>query len=331
MKIAVFNTKPYDVEYLSKYNEHQIEFKFFDVLLNADTVKLTNGYDGICIFVNDQVNAEVVNELAKNKVKLIVLRCAGFNNVDMEAATEKDIKVYRVPSYSPDSVAEHALALIMALNRKTHKAYNRIREGNFSLDRLKGFDLAGKTVGVIGTGKIGAIFSRIMMGIGCTVVAYDKYPSEELAKSGVSYLPLEDLLSQSDIVSLHCPLMESTKYIINKNTLSQMKDGVMVINTSRGGLINTADTLEALKSGKVGYLGIDVYEQEEQLFFEDLSESIIQDDLIMRLISFPNVLITSHQGFFTEEALQQIAITTLQNIDDFRNAKASSNQVIFEP
>lgn len=327
MKIAVFSTKPYDAEYLDKYNSNNITFKYFDVPLNADTVKLTSEYDGICIFVNDKAGTEVIEKLAENGIQLIVLRCAGFNNVDLETAKKKGIKIYRVPAYSPDAVAEHALALIMTLNRKTHKAYNRVRDGNFSLDRLKGFDLNGKTVGVIGTGKIGAIFARIMWGIGCNVVAFDKYPSEELKKIGVTYLELDELLAKSDVISLHCPLMESTKHIINKNTLAKMKDGVMLINTSRGALIETVDALEALKTGKLGYLGIDVYEQEEQLFFEDLSESIIQDDLIMRLISFPNVLITSHQGFFTEEALQQIAMTTLKNIDDFSNGTENNNQV----
>ncbi len=327
MKIAVFSTKPYDEEYLDKFNTYNIQLKYFEVPLNIDTVKLTGGYDGICVFVNDKVGADVIEKLAENGIKLIVLRCAGFNNVDLEAAEKNGVKIFRVPSYSPDSVAEHALALIMTLNRKTHKAYNRIREGNFSLDRLKGFDLKGKTVGVIGTGKIGAIFARIMLGIGCNVIAYDKYPSEELKKTGVNYVELDDLLAQSNVISLHCPLTEATKHIINKKTLANMKDGVMLINTSRGALIEALDAIEALKAGKLGYLGIDVYEQEEQLFFEDLSESIIQDDLIMRLISFPNVLITSHQGFFTEEALQQIAITTLKNIYDFSHGIENTNEV----
>jgi D-lactate dehydrogenase len=247
--------------------------------------------------------------------------------VDVAAAIENDIRVVRVPAYSPHAVAEHALALIMTLNRKTHKAYNRVREGNFSLDRLTGFDLYGKTVGVIGTGKIGQCFAHIMLGLGCKVLAFDLIANRELEAAGVQYLPLTDVLEQSNIVSLHCPLTEQTKHLINHHTLGIMKKGAMLINTSRGALINTVAAIDALKTGKLGYLGIDVYEQEEKLFFHDLSENIIEDDVIMRLLSFPNVLITSHQGFLTDEALTQIALVTLQNITDFENGKKLENAV----
>lgn len=292
------------------------------------TVNLTKGYDAVCVFVNDRLNAEVIAALKQNDVKLIALRCAGFNNVDLEAAKQHGIKVVRVPAYSPHAVAEHAVALILTLNRKTHKAYNRVREGNFSLERLTGFDLYGKTVGAIGTGKIGQVFCNIMLGFGCRVLAFDLMEDKELASKGVEYLPLMDLLQQSDVISLHCPLNDQTRHIINKETIPMMKEGAMLINTSRGGLIDTVDVIEGLKSGRIGYVGLDVYEQEEKLFFKDLSENIIQDDLIMRLLSFPNVLITSHQGFFTEEALVQIAQTTLDNIDAFEAGETLKNAVV---
>jgi D-lactate dehydrogenase len=304
------------------------EIIYFEARLGSQTVNLTAGCDAVCVFVNDRLNANIIGELKKNGVKLIALRCAGFNNVDLEAARANDIKVVRVPAYSPHAVAEHAVALILTLNRKTHKAYNRVREGNFSLERLTGFDLYGKTVGVIGTGKIGQAFCDIMLGFGCTVLAFDLMQDKELAAKGVEYLPLIDVLQHSDIISMHCPLNEQTKHIISKQTIDMMKEGVMLINTSRGGLINTADIIESLKTGKIGYLGLDVYEQEEKLFFKDLSENVIQDDMILRLISFPNVLITSHQGFFTEEALTQIAQTTLGNIDAFEAGLPLKNAVV---
>jgi D-lactate dehydrogenase len=326
MKIAFFSTQPYDKEYFERYNTtHRI--KYFEAQLNAETVDLAKGCDAICAFVNDQLNANVIKALSQIGVKLIAQRCAGFNNVDVAAAIENDIRVVRVPAYSPHAVAEHALALIMTLNRKTHKAYNRVREGNFSLDRLTGFDLYGKTVGVIGTGKIGQCFAHIMLGLGCKVLAFDLIANKDLEASGVQYLPLIDVLEQSNIVSLHCPLTEQTKHLINNHTLGIMKKGAMLINTSRGALINTVAAIDALKTGQLGYLGIDVYEQEEKLFFHDLSENIIEDDVIMRLLSFPNVLITSHQGFLTDEALTQIALVTLQNITDFENGKKLENAV----
>lgn len=328
MKIAFFNTKSYDKEYFEQFNKDtDIELTYFDGTLNCETTELTKGFDGVCVFVNDQLNADVIEKIAENGIRLIALRCAGFNNVDLEAANKKRIKVVRVPAYSPSAVAEHAVALILTLNRKTHKAYNRVREGNFSLERLTGFNLEDKTVGVIGTGKIGTAFCKIMQGFGCKILAEDPYPNEELMKSGIEYVEKETVFEQSDIISLHCPLKHESKHLIDKPTINQMKPGVMLINTSRGALINTKAAIKGLKKGKIGYLGIDVYEQEEELFFKDLSENVIQDEDIMQLISFPNVLITSHQAFFTREALQQIAQTTIQNINDFKNDNQLKNQV----
>lgn len=326
MKIAFFSTKSYDREYFERFvTTHEIIY--FEVPLSAQTVNLVTGCNAICVFVNDKLDAFVINKLKDAGVKLIALRCAGFNNVDVAAAAGCNITIVRVPAYSPHAVAEHAVALILTLNRKTHKAYNRVREGNFSLERLTGFDLYGKTVGVIGTGKIGQIFCDIMLGFGCRVLAFDLVEHKPSADKGVVYLPLIDIFSQADIISLHCPLNEQTKHVINEQTIGMMKQGVMLINTSRGALINTSTAIDALKSGRIGYLGLDVYEQEEKLFFNDLSENIIQDDLIMRLLSFPNVLITSHQGFFTEEALIQIAQTTLRNIDEFESGDKIQNLV----
>jgi len=328
MKIAVFSTKPYDEQYLLKHNQERgHDIMFFETALNHKTTDLTKGFDVVCVFVNDKLDARTLNKLKSNGVRLIALRCAGFNNVDMPVARELGLTVVRVPAYSPEAVAEHAVALIMTLNRKTHKAYNRIREGNFSLYRLIGFNLNKKTVGVIGTGKIGSAFCKIMNGFGCKIVAFDTYESASLKAMGVEYVPLEQLLQGSDIISLHCPLTTDTFHMINQKALLNMKDGVMLINTSRGALINTPDIIEALKSRKVGYLGIDVYEQEEKLFFNDLSENIIDDELVLRLISFPNVLITSHQAFLTNEALNQIALITLDNMEDFANGKPLVNLV----
>jgi D-lactate dehydrogenase len=281
--------------------------------------------------VNDSINAATIHQLSDSGIRLIALRCAGFNNVDLKSAAQAGIKIVRVPAYSPHAVAEHAVALILTLNRKTHKAYNRVREGNFSLERLMGFDLYGKTVGVIGTGKIGAIFAQIMKGFGCNIVAFDVYEDANLIKQGVAYGSIGEVLATSDIVSLHCPLTPDTRNLINQKTVLQMKKGAMLINTSRGALVETSAVVEALKSKHLAYLGIDVYEQEEKVFFHDLSETIIQDDVLMRLMSFPNVLITSHQGFFTEEALTQIAQTTLENISAFEKKQALLNEVVCTP
>jgi len=327
MKIAFFSAKSYDKEFFDRYVTTH-ELIYFEAPLNSQTVNLAAGCNAICVFVNDKLNKEVLVELSKLGVQLIALRCAGFNNVDLPSANANNIKVVRVPAYSPHAVAEHAVALILTLNRKTHKAYNRVREGNFSLERLTGFDLFEKTVGVIGTGKIGEAFCHIMLGFGCKVLAFDLIENKGLAARGVEYLPLMDVLQQSSILSLHCPLTELTKHIINQQAITMMKDEVMLINTSRGALIDTAAVIDALKSGKISYLGLDVYEQEEKLFFNDLSENVIQDDMIMRLLSFPNVLITSHQGFFTEEALTQIAQITLGNIDAFEAGQPLKNLVV---
>jgi D-lactate dehydrogenase len=327
MKIAVFSTKSYDKDYLDRFNTDH-EFTYYEAPLNAKTANLTQGHDGVCVFVNDKPDAEAIALMAANGIRLIVLRCAGFNNVDLDAAKKFHLDVKRVPAYSPEAVAEHALALILTLARKTHKAYNRVRESNFSLERLNGFNISGKTIGVVGTGRIGTAFCRIMSGFGARLLAYDLFDSPELKQSAVQYVSLDQIMAESDIISLHCPLNPSTKYLINKDSIALMKKGVMIINTSRGGLINTKDVLKALKQGKIGYLGIDVYEQEENLFFSDLSESIVQDDLIARLISFPNVLITAHQGFFTNEALEQIASVTIRNITDFENSVINGNEVV---
>ncbi len=327
MKIAFFSTKIYDREFFDRYiTTHEIIY--FDAPLNEQTARLATGCKAICVFVNDKITAAVLKALKNIGVELIALRCAGFNNVDIVAAEADGITIVRVPEYSPYAVAEHAVALILTLNRKTHKAYNRVREGNFSLDRLTGFDLHIKTIGVIGTGKIGQLFCKIMLGFGCQVLAFDVVANRQLEAAGVEYLPLIDILGAADIISLHCPLTEQTQHIINAQTIAMMKEGVMLINTSRGALVNTAAAIDGLKSRRIGYLGLDVYEQEETLFFNDLSENIIDDDEIMRLLSFPNVLITSHQGFFTEEALAEIARVTLSNVDEFEAGNKLKNRVV---
>lgn len=316
-KISFFSTQSYDKSFFEKYNaSFGFELEFFEVQLNSRTVSLIENTAIVCVFVNDVVDAAVIEKLAEKGVKIIALRCAGFNNVDLIAAKKMGIRVCRVPSYSPEAVAEHAMAMILTLNRKTHKAYNRVREQNFSLNGLLGFDLHGKTVGIIGTGNIGKAFAKIVLGFGCKVLAFDIIKDQEIEKLGVRYETLETIFKLADIISLHCPLSDKTKHMINKSSLSQMKDNIMLINTSRGALINTPDSIEALKNAKVGYLGIDVYEQEEKLFFKDLSENIIQDDDIQRLMSFPNVLVTAHQAFFTNEALTQIATTTFENVSN---------------
>ena len=328
MKVAIFSTKPYERAYLEKLNKGQHELVYFDAALDVNTTNLAIGYEAVCVFVGDKLDKETIIKLSKIGIRLIDLRCTGYNNVDIKAATEQNITVLRVPAYSPQAVAEHAVALILTLNRKTHKTYNRVREGNFSLENLTGFNLYGKTVGVIGTGKIGTAFCNIMLGFGCKVIAYDIKEIDALRTKGVEYRSLVEVLHHSDIVSLHCPLTPETKYIFDSSAFSKMKKGAMLINTSRGGLIKTDDAIKALRSGHLGYLGIDVYEQEENLFFKDLTESLIQDDVIERLMSFHNVLITPHQGFFTQEALDQIAIKTLQNFSDFESGILSDNQVI---
>jgi len=326
MRVAVFSTFSYDQEFLDQYNTGH-ELLYFPQPLTSQNVILTKGFEALCLFVNDKADREVLVALKANGVRLILLRCAGFNNVDVEAAAEMGIKILRVPVYSPEAVAEHAIAMILTLNRKTHKAYNRIREGNFSLEKLMGFNLHGCKVGLIGTGNIGKAFYKIMKGFGCEILAYDPFPDQVLTQQGLIYGSLEDVLRDAEIVSLHCPLLPETSHMINRETLKLFRRGAMLINTSRGGLIATADVIAALKSGRLGYLGLDVYEQESELFFHDLSGDVLQDDLIARLISFPNVLITSHQGFFTREAMQQIAETTFSNADAFILGSVLHNEV----
>jgi D-lactate dehydrogenase len=322
MKTALFSTKPYDRTYFNRFaGQYSQDITYFENRLEPQSLVLAQGFRAVCAFVNDQLDREVLTGLRDAGVELVALRCAGYNHVDVEAAKELGLGVVRVPAYSPHAVAEHAVALILTLNRKIHKAYNRVREGNFALDRLEGFDLYGKTVGVIGTGKIGQVFCTIMRGFGCRVLAYDPYPNEALKSLGVEYAPIDEVLSQADIVSLHCPLTPENHHLIDASALARMKNGVMIINTSRGALIDTQAILTALKNRRVGYLGIDVYEQETDFFFRDLSEEIITDDTLMRLIGFPNVLITSHQGFFTEEALVEIARTTLANLSAYERSE----------
>lgn len=328
MKIAFFSYKSYDKEWFDPILENSgFEIDYFRVRLEQDTLHYAQGSDVICAFVNDDLSRPVIEDLAEMGIKMIALRCAGFNNVDLEAAEANGIPVYRVPEYSPHAVAEHAVALILALNRKIHKAYNRVRDGNFSLSRLVGFNLYGKTVGVLGTGKIGRVFADLMRGFGCRVLLYDKFPSKEMEDKGYPYVDLSTLLKDSDILSLHVPLLPETAQIINSGTLKMMKDNAMLINTSRGGLINTEHAIAALRSKKLGYLGIDVYEQEEGVFFNNLQEQIIDDDTLGLLMSFPNVLVTAHQAFFTREALDEITRTTVENIRDFSEGRSNENVV----
>ena len=329
MKITFFSAKPYDKLFFEEENrKYGFELTFLETHLGPHIVNAITNEDAVCVFVNDKVNREVIKILAQKGVKIIALRCAGFNNIDLEAAKEFGIKVCRVPAYSPEAVAEHTMAMLLTLNRKTHKAYNRVREQNFALNGLLGFNLFQKTVGVVGTGKIGKAFIKIAQGFGCKILAYDLFPDPFLVEQGVTYVDLETMFKQSDIISLHCPLTPDNHYLINEETIGLMKDGVTIINTSRGGLINTSDAIVALKNQKIGYLGIDVYEQEEKLFFKDLSAEIIQDDTIQRLMSFPNVLVTAHQAFFTEEALEQISSITLKSISDIEKVGTTDEVVL---
>ena len=328
MKIAFFSSKPYDKTFFEAENKNYgFELNFYETHLGPHIVNAIEDEQAVCVFVNDKVNRQVIEILAKKGVKIIALRCAGFNNVDLEAAKEFGIKVCRVPAYSPEAVAEHTMAMLLTLNRKTHKAYNRVREQNFALNGLLGFNLFQKTIGIVGTGKIGKAYINIAKGFGCKIIAYDLYPDQELMNNGVEYVELDKLFKSSDIISLHCPLTPENHYMINQETITKMKDGVTIINTSRGGLINTHEAIEALKNHKIGYLGIDVYEQEEKLFFKDLSAEIIQDDMIQRLMSFPNVLVTAHQAFFTQEALEQISEITMRSISEIKE-KGSTDEVV---
>jgi D-lactate dehydrogenase len=331
MKITVFNTKLYDQRFFIQANQgDQHKLKFLESPLKENTAVLAKGSEAVCVFVNDTINDAVIRTLAENGVKLIALRASGFNNVDILSAYRHGLTVVRVPAYSPYAVAEHTIAMILTLNRKTHRAYNRVREGNFELDGLLGFDLFGKTAGLVGTGRIGTDLARILMGMGMRVVATDPYPNDECRKLGVEYAELPVLLEHANIICLTCPLTKQTHHLVNRANIERMKSDVMIINTGRGALINTQDVVDGLKSGKIGYLGLDVYEEEAGLFFENHWGEIIQDDIFARLFSFPNVLITGHQAFFTEEALANIARTTLDNCTSFERGSGDMHKVTVE-
>ena len=317
--IAFFGTKPYDeASFNEKNKEFGFELRFFKGHLNRHNVLLTQGVDAVCIFVNDTADAEVIRTMAANGVKLLALRCAGYNNVDLKAAADNGVTVVRVPAYSPYAVAEYTVALMLSLNRKVHRAYWRTRDGNFALHGLLGFDMHGKTAGIVGTGKIARALIRILRGFGMEVLGYDPCPDEAFAReSGMTYVPLTELYRRSDIISLHCPLTDRTLHMIDAEAIGQMKDGVIIINTGRGQLIRTSDLIEGLKEKKIGAAGLDVYEEEADYFYQDTSDRIMDDDMLARLLSFNNVILTSHQGFFTREALDNIARTTLENIQAF--------------
>jgi D-lactate dehydrogenase len=328
MKVAVFSAKSYDRQFLEAANlSHGHELIFLEPRLTEVTASLAAGCRAICVFINDRLDAATVRAIAAQGVQLIALRSTGFNHVDLNTTKALGLTVVRVPAYSPYAVAEHAVALILALNRKLYRAYNRVRDDNFSLEGLMGFDLHGSTVGIVGTGKIGQCFAQIMQGFGARLLAYDVQPNAHCESLGVEYVALSALFAESDVVSLHCPLTSQTHHLVNAESLSLLKEGMMLINTSRGGLLDTLAVIEGIKSGKIGYLGIDVYEQEEGLFFEDLSNTIIQDDTFLLLQAFPNVMITAHQAFFTRNALTNIADTTLENITNFEQGKDCLNQV----
>lgn len=328
MKVAVFSTKPYDRSYFEAANaNHKHELVFYEPRLVPTTTSLAYDFPAVCVFVQDQLDAAVVSDLAQHGTRLVALRCAGFNNVDLAAAQRCGVTIVRVPAYSPYAVAEHTVGLILALNRKIHRAYARVREGNFALEGLLGFDLHGRTVGIVGTGKIGALVAHILQGFGCRLLAFDPVRNPDCETVGVSYVTLEGLLAESDIVTLHCPLTPETNHLIDAEALDRMRQGVMLINTSRGQVLDTQAAIAGLKSGKIGYLGLDVYEEEADLFFEDLSNQVIQDDVLARLLTFPNVIVTGHQAFFTTDALKNIAETTLTNVADFEQGRPSLNEV----
>lgn len=331
-KIAVFDTKPYDRATFDKVNEkYGYELTYHKEHLDINNVLLASGSDAVCIFVNAVVDTAVVDKLASYGVKLIALRCAGFNNVDVRAASQKGIRVVRVPDYSPHAIAEHTLALMLCLNRKVHRAFLRTRDGNFSLVGFEGFDMYGKTIGVIGTGKIGKVAIGLFKGLGMNVLAYDPYPDTAYAEAiGLKYVTLDELYANSDIITLHCPLTKETEYIISDKSISKMKDGVMIVNTGRGKLIHTRHLIDGLLSRKVGYAGLDVYEEEGAYFYEDHSDAVMTDDVLARLLSFNNVIVTSHQAFFTQEAMGNIAHTTMDNILDFFEGRELKNEVVYK-
>jgi len=326
--VAFFSAKPYDRRAFARANEaHGHDLRFLEPRLTGETVPLADGFPGVCAFVNDLLERAVLEALAGGGTRLVALRSAGFNHVDLEAAGELGLTVARVPAYSPHAVAEHAAGLVLALNRRIHRAYARVREGNFALDGLMGFDLHGRMVGVVGTGAIGAVFCEIMHGFGCRLLAHDLEPNPACVALGVEYVELDRLLAESDIVSLHAPLTPDTHHLIDDAAVRTMKPGVMLINTSRGALVDARALIEGLKSGRIGFLGLDVYEEEGDLFFEDLSDRVIQDDVFVRLMTFPNVIITGHQAFFTEEAVANIAATTLANVSAFERGEGEIHTV----
>lgn len=327
MRILFFSAREYDRRAFEAANAGRHELRFVEARLSPETWALADGHAALCTFVNDTLDAPALRELARRGVQLIALRCAGFNQVDLRAAEDCGLTVVRVPEYSPYAVAEHATGLILTLNRKFHRAYNRVRENNFLLDGLEGFDMRGKTVGVVGTGRIGRVFAHILRGFGCRILASDPFPAQALVDEGARYVELAELLHESDIVSLHCPLTPDSHHLIDAAALARMKRGAMLINTSRGGLLDTEAVIRALKSGQLGALGLDVYEQEGDLFFEDLSSTVVADDVFQRLLTFPNVVITGHQAFFTREALAAIAATTLANVDDVAQGRPCANRL----
>jgi len=328
MKIAIFGTQFYEEEYFNKYNiDNKHELVFFEESLNSKTTDLAKGFKAVCVFVTDIIDKNCIEKLAKLGIKLIVLRSAGYNNVDIKSATANDINVLRVPVYSPQAIAEHAVALILTLNRKTHKAYNQVRENNFSLQNLMGYNLSGKTIGIVGTGKIGRAFCNIMLGFGCKIIAYDTKENEALKQKGIQYKTFDELLSTSDIISIHCPLTPETNHLFGSEAFEKLKKGAMIINTSRGAIINAEEAIIALKKEQIGYLGMDVYEKESNIFFKDCSQTVIQDDVFERLLSFNNVLITPHQAFYTDEAVSEITKITIKNFTDFENKAVLENEV----
>jgi D-lactate dehydrogenase len=329
MRVAVFSSHPFDREFLSIANQsRQHGLTFIEARLTPDTCVLAREYPTICAFVNDRLDRDVLVRLARGGTRFIALRSAGFNHVDLTAAKDQGFTVARVPAYSPNAVAEHTVALMLALNRKIYRAYARVREGNFALDGLLGFDMHGSSVGIVGTGKIGTAVARIMRGFGCRVFGFDVAPNDECRGLGMEYVSLDVLLAGSSIITLHAPLTPETRHVIDARAIARMKPGVMIINTGRGALVDTRALIDGLKSGQIGYVGLDVYEEEEGLFFQDLSGSVLQDDVFARLLTFPNVIVTGHQAFFTREALRGIAETTMQNIDAFERGVRSGNEVV---
>ncbi|OYD23280.1 2-hydroxyacid dehydrogenase [Oceanimonas baumannii] len=328
MNIAFFSNRPYMQAHFSEENRHHgFNITWFDAALNSKTAVLGHGFDAVCVFVNDHLDAEVVHKLAKGGVRYIALRCAGYNNVDWQAATKAGMAVVRVPAYSPEAVAEHSVGLMLTLNRHIHKAYQRTRDANFSLNGMVGFNMHGKTAGIIGAGKIGLATLRILKGLGMRLLVHDPVQDEEAQAMGASYVALDRLFAESDVISLHCPLTSDNHHLLNRHSFARMKDGVMIINTSRGGLLNARDAIDAINSGKIGHLGLDVYEEEEHLFFEDKSCQIIQDETFHLLSAYPNVILTGHQAFLTNEALSAIARVTLDNLQCLADSLPCNNKI----